>query len=215
MFNNYFKTMWRNLWKNKMYSFINITGLSIGITCCLLIFLYVQYQLSYDKFNVNANEIYRLTEVLHLPTENNARAVTSPPMAPALKANFPEVKDAVRISFSGRYISYNNKKMQDAKIMYADSGFFNVFTFSAVEGNLQRALTSPYSVVLTQSMAKKYFPQNFSAVGKTMQLSDTIPLTVTAVIKDVFANAHFKFDCILSRNTINAMSNNVPETEWF
>ena len=207
--------MWRNLWKNKMYSFINITGLSIGITCCLLIFLYVQYQLSYDKFNVNANDIYRLTEVLHLPTENNARAVTSPPMAPALKANFPEVKDAVRISFSGRYISYNNKKMQDAKIMYADSGFFNVFTFSVVEGSLQRALADPYSVVLTQSMAKKYFPQHLSVVGKTMQLSDTIPLTVTAVIKDVPANAHFKFDCILSRNTINAMSNNAPETEWF
>jgi putative ABC transport system permease protein len=215
MFKNYFKTMWRNLWKNKMYSFINITGLSVGITCCLLIFLYVQYQLSYDKFNVNANEIYRLTEVLHLPTENNARAVSSPPMAPALKANFPEVKDAVRISYSERYISYNNKKIPGAKIMYADSGFFNVFTFSPIEGNLQKALSNPYSIVLTQSMAKKYFPENFSAVGKTMQLSDTIPLTVTAVIKDVPANAHFKFDCILSRNTINALSNYSPETEWF
>jgi putative ABC transport system permease protein len=175
----------------------------------------VQYQLSYDKFNVNANEIYRLTEVLHLPTENNARAVTSPPMAPALKANFPEVKDAVRISYSGRYISYNNKKMRDARIMYADSGFFNVFSFPVIEGNLQKALSNPYSIVLTQSMAKKYFPQNFSAMGKTMRFSDTIPLTVTAVIKDVPANAHFKFDCILSRNTINAMSNNEPETEWF
>jgi putative ABC transport system permease protein len=134
--------------------------------CCLLIFLYVQYQLSYDKFNVNANEIYRLTEVLHLPTENNARAVTSPPMAPALKANFPEVKDAVCINYSGRYISYNNKKMQDARIMYADSGFFNVFSFPVIEGNLQKALSNPNSIVLTQSMAKKYFPQNFSAVGK-------------------------------------------------
>ena len=146
MFKNYIKIMWRNLWKNKMYSFINIIGLSIGITCCLLIFLYVQYQLSYDKFNVNANETYRLTEVLHLPTENNARAVTSPPMAPALKANFPEVKDAVRISYSERYISYNNKKIPDTKIMYADSGFFNVFTFSAVEGNLQNALM-PHKII--------------------------------------------------------------------
>lgn len=198
-----------------MYSFINITGLSISITCCLLIFLYVQYQLSFDKFNANANEIYRLTEVLHLPTENNARAVTSPPMAPALKGNFPEVKDAVRISYSDSYISYDNKKISGEKIMYADSGFFNVFTFPAIEGNLQSALSSPYSIVLTQSMAKKYFPQNVSAVGKTMQLSDTIPLTVTAVIKDVPATSHFKFDCILSRSTINAMSNYAPETEWF
>src|SRR5580704_17768816 len=102
MLKNYLKIIWRNLWKNKLYSFINITGLSVGVTCCVLIFLYVQYELSYDKFNIKSNEVYRLTEVLHLPNENNARAVTSPPMAPALQANFPEVLKTVRISFSGR-----------------------------------------------------------------------------------------------------------------
>ncbi len=214
MFKNYFKTAWRNLWKNKMHSFINITGLSIGITCCVLIFLYVQYELSYDKFNVNANQIYRLTEVLHLPKENNARALTSPPMAPVLKANFPEVLKAVRISFSQEYLSYQNKKIADKKIMYADSALFDVFTFPVIEGDKQKALIDPYSIVLTQSMAKKYFG-NTSPIGEIMQLSDTIPLKVTAVVKDVPANAHFNFDCILSRTTINAINNNAPETEWF
>ncbi|MEO6455867.1 MAG: ABC transporter permease [Ginsengibacter sp.] len=214
MLQNYLKTIWRNLRKNKMHSFINITGLSVGITCCMLIFLYVQYELSYDKFNVNANQVYRLTEVLHLPTANNARALTSPPMAPALKANFPEVLKTVRISFSGEYLSYQNKKIADKKIMYADSALFDVFTFPVVEGDKQRALVNPYSIVLTQSMAKKYFG-NTSPLGKIMHLSDTIPVKVTAVVKDVPANAHFSFDCILSRTTINATGNNALETEWF
>src|ERR1700712_1717961 len=111
MLKNYLKVVWRNLWKSKLYSFINITGLSVGITCCVIIFLYIQSELSYDKFNAKHQQVYRLTEVLHLPVENNARALTSPPMAPALQANFPEVLKAVRISYSGRYLSYQDKKI--------------------------------------------------------------------------------------------------------
>jgi putative ABC transport system permease protein len=214
MLKNYFKVIWRNLGKNKLFSFINITGLSIGIASCIFIFLYVQNELSFDKFNIKANQVYRLTEVLHLPDENNARAVTSPPMAPALAANFPEVLKAVRISFSGRYLSYQNKKIPSTQIMYADSTLFDVFTFPVTQGNQQNALVNPYSIVLTEAMAKKYFG-NVSPLGKIMNLSDSIPLTVTAVVKDVPANAHFRFDCILSRTTINALNNNSPETEWF
>lgn len=214
MFKNFWKTAWRNLWKNKLYALINITGLSVGIVCCVFIFSYVQYEQGYDKFNLKAGDIYRLTEVLHLPRETNARALTSPPMAPLVKARFPEVKEAVRLSFSGRHISCNDKKIQDAKIMYADSGFFNVFTFQVREGNLQGTLNKPYSIVLTQTLAEKYF-QKGAAVGKTVYLSDTIPLMVTAVIQDVPANAHFSFDCILSRSTISAINNYQPETQWF
>jgi len=90
MFHNYFKTAFCNLQKNKLYSFINITGLSIGIAGCMLIFLYIQYELSYDEYNKNAGQIYRLTEILHLPKEDNARAVSSPPMAPFLKSKLPD-----------------------------------------------------------------------------------------------------------------------------
>ena len=214
MIKNYFKTTWRNLKRNKLYSLINITGLSVGITSCVLIFLYIQYELSYDKYNAKSDQIYRLTEVLHLPGENNARAVTSPPMAPALQANFPEVLKTVRISYSGRYLSYQDKKIPNSQIMYADSTFFDIFTFPIISGDRQKALVNPYSIILTESMAKKYFG-NASPLGKTMQLSDTVPLTVTGVVKDVPANSHFSFDCILSRTTINALNQNLPETEWF
>src|ERR1041385_9524213 len=173
MFRNYLKVVWRNLSKNKLYSFINIAGLSVGIACCVLIFLYVQYELSYDKYNVKAGQIYRLTEVLHLPDGNNERAVTSPPMAPTLQANFPEVLKSVRISYSGRYLSYQNKKIQSSHIMYADSTLFDIFTFPMISGSPQKALVNPYSIVLTESMAKKYFGA-VSPLGKVMQLSDTI-----------------------------------------
>lgn len=214
MLRNYLKVIWRNLSKNKLYSFINIAGLSVGIACCVFIFLYVQYELSYDTYNSKAAQIYRLTEVLHLPDENNARAVTSPPMAPTLQANFPEVLKTVRISYSGRYLSYENKKLPSSHIMYADSTLFDIFTFPMIDGDPGKALTNPYSIVLAESIAKKYFG-TAPVVGKTMQLSDTIPLKVTGVVKDVPANSHFSFDCILSRSTINALSQNQPETEWF
>lgn len=214
MIKNYFKISLRNFGRNKLYSFINITGLSVGIMCCVLIFGYVQYETSFDRFNKNADRIYRLTEVLHLPKEDNARAVTSPPMATAIQFNFPEVEKAVRINYSVRILSYRETKLYDTKIMYADSTLFDVFTFPMVEGNAAKALVNPYSVVLTESAEKKYFGSE-PAFGKVMQLSDTINLTVTGIIKDVPSNSHFTFDCILSHVTINEMNHHQPEDNWF
>ena len=214
MFKNYFKTALRNLGKNRLYSFINIAGLSIGIACCVLIFLYVQFQWSYDRFNTNAEHIYRLTEILHLPKEDNARAVTSPPMAPALQSAFPEIEKSVRINNSSRILSYGEVKIYDTRIKYADSTLFDVFTFPMVAGNPQKALVQPYSIVLTESAAKKYFG-NERALGAVMKLSDTINLTVTGIIKDIPSNAHFTFDAMLSRTTLNDLSNYEPEDQWF
>src|SRR5580765_3874599 len=126
MIKNYFKTAWRNLVKNKTFSFINIAGLVIGITSCILIFLYVQYELSYDKYNSQATQIYRLSEVLHLPKEDRPQAVTSSIMAPTLQAIFPEIKKSARLTFSGRILSVNEKKLYDTKIAYADSSLFEI-----------------------------------------------------------------------------------------
>ncbi|MES1225257.1 MAG: ABC transporter permease, partial [Bacteroidota bacterium] len=126
MLRNYFKVALRNLRHSKLYSFINIAGLSLGIASCTVIFLYVQQELSYDRYNEKADRIFRLTEVLHLPKEDNSRAVTSPPMAPKLKAAFPEIEKAVRLSYSGRNLSYQDRKIYDAAIMYADSTLFDV-----------------------------------------------------------------------------------------
>src|SRR3954471_12998312 len=102
MLRNYFTIAFRNLRKNKLHSFINLAGLSIGMACCLFIFIYVQHELSFDKYNDKAAQIYRLTEVLHLPKEDNARVVSSAPMGPAIKSTFPEVLEMVRINYSSR-----------------------------------------------------------------------------------------------------------------
>ena len=157
MIRNYFKTAWRNLAKNKLYSFINITGLSVGIASCMLIFLYVQYDLSYDRYHEKADRIYRLTELLHLPKEDRPQAVTSPPMAPAAKDHFPEVEKTVRFIFSSRVLSVKERKFYDTKIMYADSTMFDIFTFPLLQGDPAKALAEPFSIVLTESAAKKYF----------------------------------------------------------
>src|SRR6185436_742009 len=214
MIRNYFTIALRNLRKNKLHSFINLAGLSIGLACCLLIFIYVQRELSYDRFHEKSKQIYRLTAILHLPKEDRPRAVTSPPMGPAIRSNFPEVQNMVRINYSSRYISYQNNKQFDLKIIYADSTFFDIFTFPLIESIDRRPLEKPFSVVLTQSTAKKYFGDE-DPIGKTVQLSDTIPLKVTGLIADVPQNSHFSFDCLMSRSTIDELNQRRPDNNWF
>jgi putative ABC transport system permease protein len=214
MFRNYFRTALKNLRNNRLYSFVNITGFSIGIASCMLIFLYIQYELSYDRYNKNADRIYRLTEILHLPKEDNARAVSSPPMAYALQSSLPEILKTVRINFSARSISYNEKKIHETIIIYADSTLFDIFTFPMIQGNPHTALVNPYSIVLTETTAKKYFGTE-PAFGKTMKLSDTINLTVTGIIRDIPENSHLSFDCILSRTTIFELNQQREDNNWF
>ena len=214
MIKNYIKTALRNFGKNKLYSFINIIGLATGISVCMLIFMYVQFELSYDRYNKNAVRIYRLTEMLHLPKEDRPQAVTSPPMAPALKTNCPEIEKTVRISMSSRILSYDRKKLYGTKIIYADSTLFDIFTFPMLHGDPRKALVNPYSIVVTESAAKKYFGSE-PALGKVMQFSDSINLTVTGVVKDVPPNSHFTFDVVLSRTTIDELNQHEPEVNWF
>jgi putative ABC transport system permease protein len=151
---NYLKTAWRNLVKNKFYSILNIAGLTIGITSCILIFLYVQFELSYDKYNRQSKNIYRLTELLHLPKEDRPQAVTSPIMAPIFQSKFPEIKKSVRFINSGRVLSVNQKKIYNTRIVYSDSSLFDVFTFPMLKGQPSSALINPYSIVLTKQQQK-------------------------------------------------------------
>ncbi|HKC67910.1 MAG TPA: ABC transporter permease, partial [Bacteroidia bacterium] len=220
MFENYIKIAWRNLWKNKLFSFINIFGLAIGISCCILIFLYVQNELSYDTFNEKADRIYRITSQIHQPKKIDCFAPTSPITAERLKQNFPEIEKIVRFSSSKRTISYNNKKFFDATVLYSDSTLFDVFTLPMLSGNPAKALTTPYSIVLTETAVKRYFGDE-PAMGKMMKFSDTLNLLVTGVIKDIPKNSHFKCDCILSRSTVMELNKNnknwleESEKNWF
>ncbi|HEY5747585.1 MAG TPA: ABC transporter permease [Chryseolinea sp.] len=214
MFRNYLKVTFRTLLKSKAFSFINILGLTIGISTCILITLYVLDELSYDRFHANAGRIFRLTELLHLPREVRPQTVTSPPMGPALLQNFPEVQKMVRINKSSRQLAYGDVKFFDTRVWYADSTLFQIFTFPMIKGNPDKALTEPYSIVLTEKAAKRYFG-DADPLGKTMALSDTITLTVTGLIADVPTNSHIQFDVVMSRSTISAVNNNEPEDNWF
>lgn len=220
MIKNYFKIAWRNLRNNSLYSLINIVGLAIGISCCMLIYLYVSHELSYDGYNEKADRIFRATAVIYRQNSDEKFAPTSPIMAQKLLDNFPEVETMVRFNGSNRPLSYKDKLFHDTKIVYSDSSLFDVFTFPLVEGNPKTALSKPYSIVLTESTAKKYFG-NEPAFGKMVQLSDTINFLVTAVMKDIPKNSHFNFDCFISRITMNEMNKDNPswieenENNWF
>ncbi|HMJ68606.1 MAG TPA: ABC transporter permease [Cyclobacteriaceae bacterium] len=214
MLRNYFKVAIRTFIKSKSFSLINIAGLSIGISTCILITLFVLDEVSFDRFHDKADRIYRMTELLHLPTEDRHQTVTSPPMAPAMERVFPEVMKTVRLSFSSRNLSYKDVRFNDTRILYADSTLLQIFSFPMIAGDANKALVEPYSVVLTERAAKRYFG-NEDPINKTMGLSDTIALTVTGVIKDIPANSHLQFDAVMSRSTITKMINNQPEDNWF
>ena len=211
MLKNYVIIAWRNLMHNKLFSFINIAGLAIGIACCALIYLYVQREISFDRFNKKADRIYRITSIIHQPNGINNYALSSSMVAKRIQANFPGVEQITRLEFSKRNISHKDKNFFDTKLAYADSGFFNIFTLPLIEGNPSKALIQPYSIVLTESTAKRYFGTE-PAFGKTLQFSDSISLTVTGIMKDVPENSHITFDAILSRTTLTDM--NKSNIEW-
>lgn len=207
MLKSYFKIAWRNIVKNKLFSAINIAGLSIGIACCAIISMYVNYELSYDNYNEQSENLYRLTTVAYEPDKITHFAHSAPLIAARIKANFPEVQDFVRLNSSQRTLSYENKKQFDARIFYADSALFKLFSFDLVEGDGKTALSSPYSIVLTETAAKKYFGDT-KAFGKILKFSDTINLLVTGIIKDIPVNSHFTADCFISRGTLFEMNKN-------
>lgn len=196
MFRNYIKTAWRNIKKNKLFSFINILGLSLGIATCFIIMLYVQDELSYDRFNKNADNIARVIFKADVNGGKINESVTMPPVAATMKKDFPEVQDATRLlGYGSSKILYKDKIFKDDRFAFADANFFSVFTLPMIEGNAKTALLQPHTVVITQSTAKKYFGDE-NAIGKTIILTadNNLPYTVTGVIKDIPANAHFHFD---------------------
>ncbi len=202
MFKNYLKTAWRNIRKNKLFSFINILGLSIGIATCFIIMLYVQDELSYDKFNKNANNIARVVFHAKLNGGKIDESVTMPPVAQTMKKDFPEVQDATRIlSFGTPKITYNNTVFKNDQFAMADQNLFSIFTLPMLEGDAKTALAEPNAVVITQQTAKKYFG-NADAIGKTISVSlDSNRLyRVTGIIKNIPSNSHFHFDLFASMN---------------
>ncbi len=213
MIKNYLKIAFRSLWKNKGFTFINIAGLAIGLACFILITLYVVDEMSYDKYNVNADNIYRVDADIKFGGNQLSLCVTSDPMGAVLKKDYPQVLEYTRIygSEGDKLVKKGNEYIDEDKIVYVDSTFFNVFTLPAVSGDTKTALNEPNTVVITQSIAKKYFA-DADATGKTLEI-DKVPFKVTAVIKDIPHNSHFHFDFMMSMKNVeydfgNFLSNN-------
>ncbi|MFD0793950.1 ABC transporter permease [Mucilaginibacter litoreus] len=198
MLKNYIKTAFRSLYKNKGFTAINILGLALGLTSCLMIVLYVVDELSYDKYNVNHQRIFRVNADLKLGDNQVAYAVCMPPLAKTLKAEYPFVIESARIKAAGTtHVKKGNITMIENRIAFADASLFSMFTLPAISGDVKTALNNPQTVVITASTAKKYF-NTTEAVGKTIVFNEKDNFKVTAVIKDIPQQSHFNYDFFVS-----------------
>ncbi|HMG11032.1 MAG TPA: ABC transporter permease, partial [Mucilaginibacter sp.] len=198
MLKNYFKIAWRNLIKHKVFSLLNICGLAIGVATFWLIALYVTDEWSYDRYNDKADCIFRVVQHGRWNSGNFNLAVTSAPFAPALKNDYPEVEDAIRIDAEGGgKITYGDKQMNEGGMVFTDNAIFNVFSYHFLYGDPHIALSKPQSIVLTKTLAEKLFGDAANALDKTI-LIETNPTTITGVIDDVPINSHFTFAALRS-----------------
>ncbi|MCW3088008.1 MAG: FtsX-like permease family protein, partial [Sediminibacterium sp.] len=205
MLRHYLKIGFRNLWKNKGFTAINILGLTIGLTCCLLMAFYIQYELNYDRFQAKGDRIARVIMEYSFGGSVSKGNYTSTKVAPSFKKNFPEVEDAVRMNGGGnRIVKYGEKVFVEKRFLFADSTFFNIFSFSLVRGNPLAALSGPNKLVLTRTAAKKYFGGE-DPIGKIVYVgSGAIAYEVTGIAEDGPENSQIKFDFIASFSSLGA-----------
>lgn len=202
MLKNLFKIALRNIFKDKVYSAINILGLTIGITCSIFLFMYILDELSYDRYHANANNIYRIVSNIKEPDNAFTWAVAQVPMAQELRNNYPEVKNAVRFYGTGRTLYKNGEKQFNEEGFYlTDSTVFDMFSYEFLAGDVNTALDNPFSIVLTETIAKKYFASATEALGQSLQNKEKEEFKITGVIKDVPYNSHFRFDALISRSS--------------
>jgi len=202
MIKNYLKTAWRNLMKNKMFSFINILGLTIGITVCMMIFLFIMNEFSVDRFHKKGKNIYRVMR--GYDASKQAAPWLSGPYATALLNDFRgEIKRAVRVMPSNDLISFGNASFNEKKVYLTDSDFFSLFSFPLMRGNASAVLRDPNSIVLTETTAKKYFGTIDNAMGKVVEMDKDKQLKVTGIAKDIPSNSHLYFDLV------------VPLSNWY
>jgi len=210
MLKNYLKTAFRNFRKNRLYTVINIFGLTVGLAACLLIGIYINHELSYDKFNVNSNRIVRVTMEYGQSGTVNTTATTGTKVGPQLKRTFPSIEEYVRTFISSGVVKRGDKIFDEPHILFADEPFFRIFSFSLLDGNASTALDAPDKIVISQSMAKKYFG-NENAINKTLTLIGR-DFKVSAVCEDVPQNSQLKFDFVTQ--FLN-LSNSVKQETWW
>jgi putative ABC transport system permease protein len=202
MFKNLFTIAIRNIVKDKTSSAINIIGLTTGITCSLFLIMYILHELSYDRYHKNADSIYRIVSTIKEPDNEFTWAVAQIPMADELRDNYPEVKNAVRFIGTGRVLYKNGEKQfLEDEFFLADSTVFDMFSYEFLYGDPNTAIDKPFTIVITEKIAKKYFSDASSAFNQTIQNQQNEEFKITGVIRDVPLNSHFRFDALISKST--------------
>jgi putative ABC transport system permease protein len=215
MIKNYLKIAWRNLMKNKIFSLINILGLTIGITVCMMIFLFIMNEYSVDNFHVKGKNIYRVMRGFEDNGSVKSVSYLSGPYAPALLNDFKDdIKMAVRVNPTNNLVTFGDKAFNEKKVYNVDPGFFELFSFPLLKGNAADVLKDPGNVVLTETTARKYFGSVDNAMGKVIEVDKTLHLKVTGIAKDVPSNSHLDFDLLVpisnysSKDYFNVWINN-------
>lgn len=213
MLKNYWRIALRNLWKHKGFSFINLAGLTVAFTCCLLMFMYIRHELSFDRFQEKGNRIVRvIMEYGFGDSEKRAGNYTSTKVMPSFKRNFPEVEEGVRMTAGSGLIKIGDQLFEDPEFLFADSTFFQVFSsFTLQSGTPEKVLQSPNQLVLSVSAAKKYFPGQ-NAVGQTILVGpQQTPYQVTGIAYDCPSNSQIRFTILASFSSLGAAQ---EETYW-
>ncbi len=215
MVKNYLKMAWRNLLKHKGHTAINVFGLAVGMACFLLILFYVKDESSYDKFHADHERIYRITEVNYTDGGDNYLANAYSAIGPALQSDFPEFEAFVR--FHIEEFSVENgpeKKFQEPLFAFADSTLWDVLDFTLLEGDKSSALADPFSIVITESMAKKYFGDE-DAMGQTLKVDSQNDYQVTGILQDIPNNSHLQFDFLASFISLRQVQGGWMFNNWY
>ncbi|MCE7994225.1 MAG: FtsX-like permease family protein [Roseivirga sp.] len=208
MLKNYFKVALRNIFRQKAYAFINISGLAIGISCCLLIVSYVLDELSYDNFHPEAEQTYRIALDRKFPDNQFMYARSPVPMGPTVAREIPEVTAATRMfnTFGSLTFQYEDRYFDERNVIAVDSNFFDFFGVELLMGDSEKVLNDPNSLIITEEMATKYFG-NEEPLGKQLEIQNIGQMMVRGVVKSMPSNAHFHFDFLFSLNTIPGLYN--------
>ena len=185
MFENYFRIAFRNLVRHKGYTFINIAGLAIGLTCCILIVTYIINELQFEKCHQRSDHVYRISSEMNFAGQTSYTAATTVPLGPAVMEEFPEVEYATRISPTDNVlISYEDIRFREDSFFFVDSTIFNIFTFPLLRGNPETALRDPFTMVISQEIAKKYFGDK-DPIGQVLQYENQYDFIITGVLQDI------------------------------
>ena len=216
MFRNYFKTAWRYLLRYKQYTIINILGLAVGITCCVLIMLFVRSEFSYDRFHSNAHRLYRIWQHEKAEGQDFINTVTPIPLAPTLRSTFPEVESVCRVYLFNTLAKLNTNSFNE-NVTMVDSTFFQIFDFKLLQGNKANPFPTPNSVILTTTTAKKYFG-NANAIGKTIELSlgdEKTAFAVAGIAEPSPEESSIKYDMLISYSNAKLVFSPRMLQNWF